>query len=357
MVIRRGAGRTGGGRFDLERLKAIPMLAVAADLGFRLSPRGGGRCRLPGHNDANPSFSVRGNRFRCFACGEKGDIIRLVMVMRAMDFLAACRWLSVHYLEGDVRIAGRPRATMRTIAHPTPTSAPAGPLAPNLVPDPEVYAWILDQSPLHANGRTYLESRGFSPQTLAHFQVGQVNDRRDLLNRAVAFFNLERLRRCGLLTDRRSGPEFVFPSGYLLFPFISNGKIAYLQARRADHIREWRWFCPAELLPPMFNLDVLSGQEATIAICEGVTDVLSAHQLGIAAIGLVGAGARPDAAVIASLAGRNVSACGDADKAGASLAQGLIRLLSPHGITVARMRLPAGLNDLNDFLRYKQGMA
>lgn len=133
---------------------------------------------------------------------------------------------------------------------------------------------------------------------------GQVGNRPALRRSALENFSEERLRRCGLLRDGKWGGELVFPSHYLLFPFLVAGTVTYLQARRPDAGSEYRWFCPSGLLPPAFNLDVLDEGHATILICEGVTDTLSAHEMGHKAIGLIGANAHLDRTTIDRLRGQ-----------------------------------------------------
>lgn len=64
---------------------------VLSDYGIYLRK---GRCRCPLHGGDNPtSFSVRDGRFRCFACGESGDVISLVQKLDHLDFSEAVRYL------------------------------------------------------------------------------------------------------------------------------------------------------------------------------------------------------------------------------------------------------------------------
>jgi DNA primase len=91
-------------------------------------------------------------------------------------------------------------------------------------------------------------------------------------------------------------------------------------------------------------------------ICEGVTDTLSAHELGRPAIGLTGANAKLDLATIEKLRGHNVALLGDNDRAGKGFARDIVRLLASHGITAIAQSLPDGANDLNDVLRQKRGL-
>ena len=93
----------------------------------------------------------------------------------------------------------------------------------------------------------------------------------------------------------------------------------------------------------------------TILICEGVTDTLSAHELGRPAIGLIGVNAQLNPATIARLRGHNVVLIGDRDTPGQRFARGTVRLLSQQGITAVARKLPAGANDLNDVLLLQTG--
>jgi DNA primase len=341
-------------RYDLERIKAIPIATVAADLGFALSPRGTGRCRLPGHPDQRPSFSLRSisNGFSCFGCQRSGSVIDLVMAMDNLDFLAACRWLDDNYLNSisaQPRSRRRPSTIQQTL--PVPVQSSSHGMAP------EVYGWILDQSPLSASGRAYLQRRAFSAETIAHFRVGQIGDRTSLFRRALSAFGMPRLEEAGLVMQGRYGPLLCLPSNYLLFPFLQDGTVTYLQARRADDGKEYRWFCPAKLLPPPYNLDALAKPGSTITICEGITDVLSAHELGMLPIGLLGAMRNLGTDIIDRLIGRNVAIFADADRSGRSLAKRLSDRLAARGITVVTKQLPPEVNDLNDYLRSRRGIA
>lgn len=341
-------------RFDLDAVRAIPIRSVAVDLGFVLTATGLGRCRLPGHDDHNPSFSLNDakQRFKCFACGERGDVIKLARLMTGRDFVETCAWMTDRYLGGAPE---RPRLPA-LISGNKAMSTPRDPVRASeraYRPDPELYGWFLERSPLEAGGTHYLRKRGFDASTIAHFRVGQVGDDRQALRELVTAFGRGRLEACGLLIPDSRGDRLVFRGGQLLFPFLDDDAVTYLQARLASEGTAFRWICPGGLAPPVFNQNALSHPAATIAICEGVTDVLSAHQLGYAAIGLVGASAPLPDEVVARLAGRMVEIFGDADKAGSRLASRMLDQLGRRGITTIQKRLPDGANDLNEYLRMK----
>ena len=80
-------------RFQLQKLRDLPIEGVAERLGLRVSRH---KCLCPFHDDhhASLSFKVSKNTFRCFVCGASGGTIDLVMRYLHLDFLEACRWLA-----------------------------------------------------------------------------------------------------------------------------------------------------------------------------------------------------------------------------------------------------------------------
>ncbi len=338
---------------DTETLRSIPVDKVAAALGFQIS-RGAAKCRLPGHDDKNPSFSVRSqsNRFHCYACNRGGDTIELVRIMQGVDFVTACNWLSEQF---GISAASPTRNRYTRVTQPKCQTVEHNEVKSEgsdnaTLPDEEVFGFILARSRLTTKGRDYLLSRSLTEQTIQRFNVGQIGDNRLLQSELIKAFGLERITRCGLLQKGRYGQFLALKSGYLLFPFVDDGRVVYLQARRLGDGDGPRWLCPVGLRPPAFNLDVLTERVTTILICEGVTDVLSAHELNINSIGLVGASARLDARTLGRLRGRNVAVLGDADRAGESFATRTVRQLSASGITATTKSVPRGSNDLNDYL-------
>ena len=79
-------------RFELQKLRDLPIEGVAERLGLRVVRH---KCLCPFHDDhhASMSFKVSKNMFRCFACGASGGTIDLVMKALHKDFKEACQWL------------------------------------------------------------------------------------------------------------------------------------------------------------------------------------------------------------------------------------------------------------------------
>ena len=80
-------------RFQLQKLRDLPIEGVAERLGLRVSRH---KALCPFHDDhhASLSFKVSKNTFRCFVCGASGGTIDLVMRYLNKDFRDACHWLA-----------------------------------------------------------------------------------------------------------------------------------------------------------------------------------------------------------------------------------------------------------------------
>ena len=80
-------------KFELQKLRDLPIEGVAERLGLRVSRH---KSLCPFHDDhhASLSFKVSKNTYRCFVCGASGGPIDLVMRYLNKEFLDACRWLA-----------------------------------------------------------------------------------------------------------------------------------------------------------------------------------------------------------------------------------------------------------------------
>lgn len=80
-------------KFDLEKLRALPIEGVAQRLGLSVT-RHVALC--PFHDDRHPSlhFNVSKNTYKCYVCDAHGGPIDLVMNHLHLSFVDACRWLA-----------------------------------------------------------------------------------------------------------------------------------------------------------------------------------------------------------------------------------------------------------------------
>ena len=82
-------------RMKIEKLRALPIEAVAERLGLRVTRH---KCLCPFHDDhhASMTFLARTNSFRCFACGAHGGTIDLRSEERRVGKECRSRWSPYH---------------------------------------------------------------------------------------------------------------------------------------------------------------------------------------------------------------------------------------------------------------------
>lgn len=96
-------------------LKGIDLVQVVEQAGVELRRQGSrhvGQC--PFHEDKTPSFYVFDDgHFKCFGCGEHGDVIDFVQKLNRYDFKEALKILGIE--EG--RLAPQERKAVRKLRH------------------------------------------------------------------------------------------------------------------------------------------------------------------------------------------------------------------------------------------------
>jgi phage/plasmid primase-like uncharacterized protein len=82
--------------FDIPAIRsALPIEQILEPRGVKLR-RGRGPCLICGTSDQSQAFSVRGDRWRCFACNEHGDVVDLVSKIDRVPLPEAIRRTAVY---------------------------------------------------------------------------------------------------------------------------------------------------------------------------------------------------------------------------------------------------------------------
>ncbi len=173
-----------------------------------------GPCPL--HGGEGPNFSVdpERNLFKCFVCGEGGDIFAFPMKHLGLDFLSAVRLVAE-------------RAGVE-IPEERPGEREEDPRAPLFEVNAFAADWFSRQlrSEEGARVRGYLKERGISPEDTERFGLGWAPDRWDGLREAAAAHDIspETLVELGLAKESRKGgaPYDAF-RGRLIFPIHDLG--------------------------------------------------------------------------------------------------------------------------------------
>lgn len=320
-----------------DEAKRVRISDAATMLGLDLKRARTQRCPFPSHRDANPSFSYDPDKdlFQCFGCGARGTSIDFVATFLNCSPKIAAEWLTT----GRSRLPEGRKSERHRIE----------PAREDYAGDPDVYERLLSMSPLTRTAVAYLESRAITETTANKFRVGYIEDANLLLDDMSGVFGVARIRRAGLVG---AGSKLVFRSCSLLFPYAQAGRPTYLQARHLGTAAP-RWMGLRGIAKQIYNVEALS-DVGPIYICEGAMDVLSAHELGLNAIGLPGALTRVGAPLRRRLKGRLVYIVPDRDQAGAKMASQLVRDLRRDAIQ--SVVLPIAEADLNEHLRRRRGL-
>jgi DNA primase len=243
------------------------------------------KCVCPFHNDHRPSMqvSVRYQNFRCWSCGKQGDVITFVQEFEKIPFLEAravlARRANIRLDEDDAEHMARMRQqeAVRWAAQ-------------------QYHECLLD-SPVAEAARKYVGERGILGETVRKFGLGFAPAHGDwLLNRlsqtSVPFAIFEEV---GLIAKSNHGTGYydrfkdrvMFPvrnatgqavgfGGRVLpgSPLAERGPKYYNSA-------ETPLFSKSELLYGLDQARQAAAAEGYLAVVEGYTDVLMAHQCGV----------------------------------------------------------------------------
>ncbi len=185
-----------------------------------------GKC--PFHDDRTPSFYVVPDKgfYKCFGCGESGDLFSFLMKQGGMDFLDAVRALAARYGVELKEETG---------------SREDDPRRPLYEANAFARAWFrenLGAPETGAAGRAYLEARGIDAATAERFALGWAPDEWAGLSEAAKKHGLpaEHLLELGLLVDsRRSKEPYDRFRGRIVFPIESvDGRVVGFGGRVLD---------------------------------------------------------------------------------------------------------------------------
>ncbi|MBX6314079.1 MAG: DNA primase [Isosphaeraceae bacterium] len=321
----------------------------------------------PFHDDHNPSLELNPERqsFKCWSCGAGGDVIDFVQRFERVEFPEALRML-----------AERAGVALDT---PEARTTAAGPTRAELLTALDwaarQFAEALAGSP---EARAYIERRGITAESVARFGLGYAPEARDWLSARArrAGFGLTVLERAGLivrnpatrLSRERFRGRLIFPIrdlrgrpigfGGRILPEVEKkwaeaGKSVakYLNSPETAVFQKRRHLYAADLARDSAR------RAGWVAVVEGYTDVIAAHQAGIAnCVGTLGT-ALGDEHILAlrRLADRVVLVF-DGDEAGQKAADRALELFLGHEVDVGVLSLPVGL-DPADFLAEHGGDA
>jgi DNA primase len=243
----------------------------------------------PFHSEKSPSFNVDPVKqyFHCFGCKESGDAISFVMKRDRVGFLDAMRLLGeaagIHPPEYNG--AAKEKAGQRKQL--LDANSAAGVFFEKLLAEPII----------GKKARDYLQERGFNDESIKNFHIGLAADAWDGLLKSplMKAFPPPILALAGLAKTR--GSEGNWGNGFydtfrnrLMFPIRDeNGRVIAFGGRVMPGSDDKAKYLNSPETPvfsksrTLFGLDLARQkivETRTVAVVEGYTDVVMAHQYG-----------------------------------------------------------------------------
>ena len=309
----------------------------------------------PFHHEKTPSFSIKqdGQFFKCFGCGESGNVITFVMKMENVDFLSAVEILC------------------KNCGMQMPTSSDNDEMQRKKRERDKIYQVLSAATKFYHNNLKnnpnslqfqYLKKRGISEDMIDKFQIGASLNYDDLIKHLKALNFSENDMVLAGVAGRKSEEEIAkfrsensvydFYGTRLLFP-ICNGfgdVVAYSGRAVEENPERAKYkntpqtavFNKSEILFAYNFVRDLKKQQMldTIIIVEGHIDVIACHQAGLTnTIGCMGTALTSLHAKKIKQLVDNVILCLDGDNAGNMATYKAIDTLKEVGLNVKVVRL------------------
>ena len=312
----------------------------------------------PFHNEKSPSFSVDPveGLYYCFGCRRGGDVFKFVEEVEGVGFLDSVRLLADRAGIPIEEAQSGPESDRRASLHAALRFA-AG--------------FYFDQLKTEAGARglAYLQSRGFSKETVVGFGIGVAPAGWDSLVTAAsdAGFKPDVLEAVGLAKTRESGGVYDVFRDRLMFPILSPiGKVLGFGGRILPDTEQGSAdYTPAKYINTpetevYHKSRVLYGlkqskrsirAEEEAIVVEGYADVVSLHQAGVTnVVAASGTALTPQQVDLLAQTARSVVLLFDADSAGQSAARKGVDVALDAGLSPYAVTLPDGA-DPDSFVR------
>ncbi len=310
----------------------------------------------PFHSEKSPSFNVDPVKqfFHCFGCKASGNAIDFVIKRDRIEFLDAMRLLGdaagiemPRFNSGDAKTKTGQRKQLLD------ANSAAGLFFEKLLADP-----ILGQK-----ARAYLQERGFNTESVKNFHIGLAPDAWDGLLRSplLKAYPPQVLAEAGLVKTRESGSGFYDTfRNRLMFPIRDeNGRVIAFGGRvmpgsddKAKYLNspETPLFSKSKCV---FGLDLARQkivETRTVAVVEGYTDVVMAHQFGATnVVSPLGTALTEGHVRILQRFAEKIVLLFDADDAGDLAVNRAVELFLTQPVQIAIASMPDGV-DPDEFL-------
>ncbi len=337
---------------------AADIVEVVGDY-VRLKKSGNGFAGLcPFHDEKTPSFHVtpRLGIYKCFGCGESGDVYSFIMEMEGISFPEAMRSLAERYGIDLPQYEDQEQ-------HEEDTNLREG------IFHALKFAGLYFHRQLHesddaAKAREYLKNRGYDEKIIRMFGLGYAPGRGDAL--------LSSAKKEGLKEEYLGSADLIKPSnrgdGFfdtfrdrLMFPiFNPAGKVIAFAGRILNENKKTAKYVNSAQTAVYNKSEVVYGvnfakndirKEEEVILVEGYTDVITLHQHGIKnVVASSGTSLTSRQINILQRYGKRIIMIYDADEAGQNAMERGLRIALREGMEVNLLELPDG-EDPDSFVK------
>ncbi len=322
--------------------------------------------RCPFHGEKTPSFNVSRNLqiFKCFGCGESGDVLKFVQKYESCSFLEA--------LEILAKRAGMkmPETQAQKRDKNYDEKKKKRDVYFAICRETAVFYYKTFYSARGEVARKYMEKRGFDEETLKKFGVGYSPDMFSLVNYLERKnFSHDDCVACGVLQRKSNGTVFDALADRLIVPIFNvSGKVIAFGGRGLDEktisFGKYKNTSDTPLFTKkdnVFGLNFAKEQKQqsalpNIVMMEGYMDVMASYQAGFKrAVASMGTSLTENQAKLLSRLTDTVYICYDGDSAGQKATVRGLDILDKAGLDVQVMSVPENL-DPDEYIK-KYGAA
>ncbi len=305
----------------------------------------------PFHNEKTPSFYVSPSKgiYKCFGCGEAGDVVKFLMKHEHYTYPEALRWLAEKYhieiREEEMTDEQRERQTERDgLFHVSEFAQ-------------KYFADLLYNNELgRAIGLSYFHHRGLSDEIIKRFGLGYCLDEwSNFTDHALkSGYSTAVLEKTGLtILKEETGKRYDRFRGRVMFPIYSisgrvlgfSGRILSSEKQAAKYVNspDSEIYNKSRILYGLYQARQAIAKANKCYLVEGNVDVISMHQSGVEnTVASCGTSLTTEQIRLIKRYTPNVTVLYDGDKAGIKAALRAIDLLFTEGMHVRVTLFPDG---------------
>jgi len=326
-----------------EAINIVEVIGERIDLN-----RSGGHFKAccPFHSEKSPSFFVSESmqRYKCFGCGESGDVITFLEKYEGMTFIEALEYL-----------ANRAGIVLQKMAH-SPADDERKVLLEILDLAREYYHYLLTEHAVGEPGREYLKNRGVTSESVTLFQIGFAKSDWDGLFTYLTKkkkYDPQLIEKTGLCLKGNRGGYYDRFRNRLMFPLKNHrgqvvgfsGRVLDPTVKEAKYINspETSLYHKSEMLFGYAELLQHIRTAKSVIVTEGELDVIASTQAHVNnVVAVKGSVLTTQHAQLIKRVAQKVILSLDTDSAGIEATKRAIRVLQPEELELRVAQIPAG---------------